>query len=192
MFQIPCFCEVCLNEMTQSMKPTNGYTTELHQGWIWEHTLYPGQCQDFEIILDGYAPMEEGYYKVMGDNRYIEGAILVPNPCEPSIGYPMHYELTEEEKEHLIKGELVNNDEEMDKDDICFYDSPLYPDQDCSYVCYDYLDNEWRVDYVLSYNADGNTVFVYHAFVESNVDHLECTKKAHTAPQRLAKVYLRV
>ena len=77
MFQIPCFCEVCLNEMTQSMQPMNGYTTELHQGWIWEHTLYPGQCQDFEIILDGYAPMETGYYKVMGDNRWIEGSILV-------------------------------------------------------------------------------------------------------------------
>ena len=106
----------------------------------------------------------------------------------------MHYQMTDDEKEHLIKGELVNNDEEKvsDESDICYYDNPFYPDQDCSYICDDYLDNEWRMDYVLSYNEGGNTVFVYHAFVESNVNELECTKREHNEAQTLHKVYLRV
>lgn len=54
LFQIPCFCEVCLNEMTESMVPDHGYTTELHQGWIWEYMLYPGVCYiscDFLIVF---------------------------------------------------------------------------------------------------------------------------------------------
>merc|ERR1719334_386037 len=159
------------------MVPSNGYTTELHQGWIWEYMLYPGECQKFEITLDGYVPMESGYYKVMGDNRWIEGKIEVPNPCQPSIGYPMDYYLDHKEEETLNKeGFLVdehpqhfsarNGSESSDHSDvICHHESRLYPDHDCSAICDEYDDNEWRVDYVSKHNEDGNTVFVYHAFV---------------------------
>lgn len=147
--------------------------------------------------------MEPGYYKVMGDNRWIEGKIEVPNPCQPSIGYPMDYYLDHKEEENLDKdGFITNEHHEHGKDSgsgnsthsdvVCHHESRMYPDHDCSVVCDGYQDNEWRVDYVSSHNENGHTVFVYHAFVEGKVDDLECTKKEHDTSQELKKVYLRL
>eukprot|EP01084_Bolivina_argentea_P221879 375689_1 len=106
----------------------------------------------------------------MGDGRWIEGAIQVPNPCEPAAGYPRDYD-NERADEQASSPQ---------SDAICYHDAPMYPDHDCSYICDGYLDNEWRLDYVSSYNEDGNTVFVYNALVESNVDDLECTTQKHS------------
>ena len=75
--------------MQQSQPPSVGGCSNsgrrLHQGWLWERMLFPGECQRFEISLDGYVPLETGHYKLMGDGRFIEGAIAVPNPCEPAM-----------------------------------------------------------------------------------------------------------
>ena len=197
LFQIPCFCEVCLNEMTQEMKPNHGgYTTEIHQGWLWEYLLYPGECQKFEITLNNYVPMDYGYYKIMGDNRWIEGSIQVPNPCQPSIGFPIDYYYDDndddDDKSENTEDNLHENNGDNVDDDICYYDTPFYPDHDCSFVCDEYQDNEWRLEYISNYNDDGNTVFIYHAFVESNIDNFECTKREHSSSQSLSKIYLRL
>ena len=79
--QIPCLCEICLPEVTYHMEPA-GKSTIAFQGWIWMEGVEVAQCKDFNVVLHGFADMNQGIYKIFGmDGRYQIGMIETPNPC---------------------------------------------------------------------------------------------------------------
>jgi len=167
--QIPCLCEICLPEVTYRMEPS-GKASIAFQGWIWFDEVKVGQCTDFNLVLNGFADMNTGSYKIFGmDGRYELGVIETPNPCYYYTSNP-----------------FIDKDDNKDKDtDTDTDDSNVGPDveEGCEPRTLDFVED--HCDFLCHYNASefsgsfqhrmydeaaNETVFVYEVSTDATLN----------------------
>jgi len=178
--QIPCACEICIDEATKDMSP-DGYATEIHQGWIWDYTVYPGECQNFDLALYGYVNLRYG--ELMLENsyscRYHSSTNFVPDPCK----YMKH---DYHDYNNQVWYNQHNNSYECNR-------VPDWPDQ-CHYECQsdDNDDTEWSImegDVIYDSNNDVTT-FSYIVSVDDENTNIPCSMTG--LPYNLEEVVIRI
>eukprot|EP01083_Nonionella_stella_P020680 57392_1 len=88
--QMPCDCEVCIGYSVHRMEP-QGRFAQLEKAWIWgDLEVGAGQCQTLTMTLMGYAEAVSGNYFLEGKDKYEEGKIAVPNPCNGDLDHQLY------------------------------------------------------------------------------------------------------
>jgi len=131
--QIPCLCEICLPEITHHMEP-EGKATIAYQGWIWMDEVSPGECVEFNVVVNGFASMNTGMYKIFGmDGRYQVGIIDTPNPCYHSDENP--FAGPEHTPDNPGDGGEDNPGDDDPVDEGCTPRGIEYVDDHCDFLC---------------------------------------------------------
>eukprot|EP00486_Rosalina_sp_Unknown_P013309 CAMPEP_0201597134 /NCGR_PEP_ID=MMETSP0190_2-20130828/193697_1 /ASSEMBLY_ACC=CAM_ASM_000263 /TAXON_ID=37353 /ORGANISM="Rosalina sp." /LENGTH=329 /DNA_ID=CAMNT_0048057937 /DNA_START=1 /DNA_END=987 /DNA_ORIENTATION=- len=153
--QIPCLCEICLPEVTYHMQPS-GKATIAFQGWIWFDEIKAGECEEIDIVLHGFADMNEGMYKIFGmDGRYQVGMIETPNPCYYYTSNPFRPDDSDSSSD--------SSDDSHDN----YAPAPTDPDMGCTPRGLDFVED--KCDFLCQYDAsEFSGTFVERRYDDTN------------------------
>ena len=127
----------------------------MEKAWIWSDLdIEAGQCKTLTMTLMGYAETVDGNYFLEGNNKYENGKIQVPNPCNDGLNnmlYPIPH-IPSKDSYPNPKASKCIDEKTME---------PYYPKY-CEGIC-DLRQMEYDIKFVdYKYNkGDDKTIFTY-------------------------------